>query len=123
MALQDRNEKIITLYESGMLIKDIAKEVGMAPNSVGVILKRLGVDRPSKPQKKLVEIDGDKVKTLYESGLSTSAIAERLSVTERMIADNLRSQGVKLDGRRRRYDGEGGTITKGGALQRIARRA
>ncbi len=113
--------EILRLYGEGMLLKNIAARVGLKPHSVGQILKRLGVDRPSKPQKKIVEIDETSVVEIWDRGWSVSAIAERFQVSDSTIRRIIISSGRVLDGRTR-YDGEGGSIHRGGAIQRIARR-
>lgn len=119
-----RDQIILDLFASGMLIKNIALKVGMAANSVGIVLKRHDIPRPAKPQKSWKDVDEDKVHEVWDSGLSTSAIAERFGVDRARIIKILKARGVDPDSvRRQRYDGEGGTIDRsGGAFARIARR-
>lgn len=121
MTPAERNQEIVRRYHAGELLKDIAKSVGLRPHSVGQILKRLGIERPAKPQRKRKAVDETIAVQLWDRGLSVSAIAERFAVSQRFVADILKASGRKLDGRQR-YDGEGGSIKRGGALQRVASR-
>jgi transposase len=119
-----RDEQIIALYAGGMLIKHIAAQVGMAPNSVGQVLKRLGVERPSKPQKKVKSYNPDDAVAMWDAGWSTSAIAERMRISQRRVAGILREAGRDIaSARRHRYDGHCNAIQRGGALQRMAAKA
>lgn len=122
--MTERDAKILEMYQAGELIKSIAASVGMAPNSVGQVLKRLGVERPGKPQKRIKQYDENLVIQLWDGGLSTSAIAERVKLSRVTVVGLLRLAGREVDAARRvRYDGEGGTIARGGnAFARIARR-
>lgn len=122
--MNPKHARIMELYGTGMLLKDIAADVGVAPNYVGVILKRLGVDRPSKPQKKRKSIDDADVVKLWDGGLSTSAIAERCGVPCPYVRSVLVRAGRDIKSvRRLRYDGRAGTAHRSGnAFARIARR-
>jgi len=118
------DEKMLRLYAAGVKIKDIAGEIGLAANTVGQRLKRLGVERPTKPQKRWYEFDDATAVELWDHGLSTSAIAERLGTSPERIGKALREAGRDIAGaRRQRYDGDGGTISRGQGLQRVASRA
>ena len=119
-----KSERIAELYRAGMMLKDIAVAVNMAPNSVGCVLKRMGFDRPSKPQKKWYNIDERAVVARWNDGLSTSAIAERYAVSAALVVKTLVRNGINVkSANRRRYDGEGNAMMRGGGLARIARRA
>lgn len=123
--IEQRNARIRTLYDSGMLLKHIAAEVGIAPNYVGVILKKMGVERPSKPQKARKYVDATAVRKAWDDGLSVSAIAERYSVSDHLVRNALKAQGIDLASmpRRRRFDGEAGHGGRSGnAFARMARR-
>lgn len=121
--IESRNARIRKLFDGGMLLKQIAVEVGMAPNSVGQILKRLGVERPSKPQKRWAgrESDDDKIKLLWSEGLCASQIAERIGVSRNAVSISLRALGLAdKSAPRHRYDGIGGI---GGGTRRSSGRA
>lgn len=120
--MNSRDEKIMKLYGDGMLIKRIAVEVGMAANSVGQVLKRLGVERPSKPQKKNNPVDDAKVVALWDDGLSVSAISERVGAGPAVVRSVLNAAGKDIKGARRvRYDGRAGNARmSGNAFARMA---
>lgn len=125
MTTDERYARIRQLYECGMLLKHIAADVGMAPNSVGVVLKKLGVERPSKPQKTLKHIDPMSIKGAWDNGLAVSAIAERYSISDASVRSILKTNGIDVGSLppRRRFDGEAGHGGRSGnAFARIARR-
>jgi DNA-binding NarL/FixJ family response regulator len=125
-----RDQRICELYEQGLLLKTIADRVGMAPNSIGTVLKKYGYERPAKPQKrvKLSDDAEELVAKLWNEGLCASQIAERLRVGQASVSIILTKLGLSsTNSPRHRYDGIGGIGSarreKSGALQRIARRA
>lgn len=122
----ERRARIARLYEGGMLIKDIAAEVGLAANTVGVIIKEMGYERPAKPQKRVKAVDdADQCAVLmWDQGYSTSAISERLRLCRASVRRALRDAGRDIySARRQRYDGVGGSARRSGnAFARIARR-
>jgi DNA-binding NarL/FixJ family response regulator len=90
--MNERDEKILALYHQGKMIKDIAAAVGMAPNSMPAILRRLGIERPTKPQKRWrgKPDQKQKIRELWDQGLHAIEIAERLSI-ERGTVDGILS--------------------------------
>jgi transposase-like protein len=125
--MSDSEAKIVELYRAGWLIKNIAAEVGLAPNTTGQILKRLGFERPGKPQR----LPGgrpdcsEQIKLLWEEGLCASQIKERLNVTRGIVDNTLTKLGVRVvDHPRHRYDGTGATggSGRGGFAANMARR-
>ena len=128
--MTDRDQNILRRYQAGAKIKDIAAEVGMAANSVGQVLKRLGVERPSKPQKRWQGRDDqtEQIIALWKHGLCVGQIAERTRNSEEVVGRILSEAGLRsMANPRHRYDGIGG-IGRGRsngrqALQRVARRA
>lgn len=122
--MTDRDARIAELYRSGMKIKDIAAEVAMAPNSVGVIIKRLGFERPSKPQKAWREYDDAAIIAMWDAGCATGTIADRYQTNLQTIRRILKQHGIDIaTARRTRFESEAGAVYKGGGLGRIARRA
>ena len=129
--VEARNALILKRYEEGLLIKDIAADVGMASNSIVGILRKMGVERPTKAQKRW---GGGKDYTtaildLWAKGLCASQIVERLQCGTAHVNTVLRTSGVRQgQAPRHRYDGIGGIARHygrrdRGALARIARRA
>lgn len=127
----ERDRKICKLYGQGLLLKDIAERVGINPSSVGQALKRLGHERPTKPQKSVkLPSKSDlepKIVEFWNHGLCCSQIAERLNASPSYIGSMLSKLGL-LDPKnpRQRYDGIGGigkpTRADKGAFARIASR-
>lgn len=121
-----RDDEIARLYASGKLIKEIATTVGMAPNSVGQALKRLGFSRPGKPQRKIKDVDHDVICRLWDHGLSTAAIAERVQASRQHVASILVDRGYDIKAaHRQRFDGVAGSASRrgsGNSFARIARR-
>lgn len=129
MDLAARNERILQLYRSGMLLKEIASEVDLKPHTVGGILKKLGVERPSKPQKRWNgrPDTSEKIADLWEHGLCASQIAERIGMSQCSVSQELTRMGLtSAKTPRHRYDGIGGIGGRGradkGAFARMARR-
>ena len=106
--MTERDSKILALYSEGRLIKDIAIAAGLAPNTIGNILRRNGVERPTKPQKmpRGAEKIDDRAVALWRQGLCVTQIAERMACSVAKVANILSSRHL-LDksARRNRYDG------------------
>lgn len=129
MTVDERNALILSRYNAGAKIKDIATEVGMAANSIGYVLKNLGVDRPGKPQKRWNDRADPTpaIKRLWAEGLCASQIGERLQIAPATVGAELTKLGLRsTESPRHRYDGIGGIGGRGksdrGAFARIARR-
>ncbi len=123
--MTDRDTKILELYQSGLLIKAIAAEVGMAPNSIGSILKRLGVTRPTKPQKRWRGRPDDEniICELWKQGLCVSQISERLGTSFPVINRILSAKKIRTGPPRHRYDSAvGGGSGKDGFAGNMARK-
>lgn len=110
----DRDAKILDLYREGKMMKEIAAEVGMAANSIVSVLRRLGIERPTKPQKRWRDRpdDIDDVKALWNEGLCASQIAERLGRSQNTVQTILTSLKIRdAQHPRHRYD----SATPGGS--------
>jgi hypothetical protein len=110
----ERDAKILRLYNEGRKVEDIAVAVDMASNSVGRILRGLGIKRPSKPQKRWGgrEDKTKKIVALWDQGLCASQIAERLAETMPTVNYALRKSGIRRRQQpRHRYD----SATPGGS--------
>ena len=121
-----KDDEIKRLYGEGKLIKEIAGLVGLAPNSVGQALRRMGFERPGKPQPKRHNIDERDVCRLWDHGLSTSAIAERMRISQKYVGAILVKRGYDIaSAHRMRSDYVAGSASRrgsGSAFARIARR-
>lgn len=114
----DRDTEVLRLYRDGKMMKEIAAAVGMAPNSIVGILRRLGIERPSKPQKRWrgKEDDTDQIAALWDQGLCLTQIAERLSCRVSHVNSVLIALKVRAgQSPRHRYDASapGGSGRKG----------
>ncbi len=88
-------------------MKEIASAVGMAPNSIVHVLRRHGIERPTKPQKRWRDRPDDtaKIHALWNEGLCASQIAERIGMSLQVVGGVL--DAAKLRSRehpRQRYD-------------------
>lgn len=85
--------KVRSLYESGMSMGQVGKEMGIAHSRVSVIMKHLGAKTRSRTEAlfnrkhgKVIYIDEDKVKTMYvDSKMSLTEIAKGLGVSPMFI--------------------------------------
>lgn len=102
-----RDAEILRLYHDGALLKDIAKAVGVAPNTISVILPRLGIARPTKLQKRWRDRPDEtsKILALWESGLCVSQIAERIGGNWHSVENVIKRLKCRKPGTiRHRYD-------------------
>ena len=123
--MSERDATILKLYQSGLLIKDIAREVGMAPNSLVGILRRLGVERPAKPQRRWRNAPDltKEIAELWGLGLCASQIKERLSCSQSVVDNTLTKLKVRTSSPRVRYDSAaGGGSGRSGFAAAMARK-
>lgn len=121
-----RDAEIVRMAAEGMLMKDIAVALGITPNYPGAILKRMGVERPSKPQRRPRDaVDPGAIAKLWRSGLAVSAIAEALRMPTATVHRVLLKTGARSKGSamRTRYDvGADGGSGRSGFAGNMARR-
>ena len=107
-------------------MKDIAVRVGMAANSIVVVLRRNGIDRPAKPQTRWRGAPDRSVDiiALWEKGLCVTQIAERIGVSKYTVDNAIRASGVRKGKPARfRYDSAvGGGSGASGFAGSMARR-
>ena len=104
----ERDAEILRLYHEGKMVKEIARAVGMAPNSMVGILRRLGIERPSKPQRLWHDRPDltEEIGALWKAGLCATQIRERLSTTQGIVDAALLKLGLRSkNAPRHRYDG------------------
>lgn len=114
MTEETRDQKILRLYGEGLLLKNIATQVGLSSHYIGVILRKHGIERPPKPQRRPGggADPTPKVIELWGQGLCATQIAERLSITRRVVDLILRVAKVRAGkSPRHRYD----SATPGGS--------
>lgn len=77
---KERDKRIIELYESGMTVPEIAKEIGkLSPENCRNILKRAGVYK-GRPN-----VDDGKIKALHRAGWPVKEIAGEMKLTEGQV--------------------------------------
>lgn len=126
--MSDLDIRIVELHRSGLRPVEIEAETGMSRQMIVATLQRLG-EKTRKPEESYHNRGHktDKARALWEQGLSTSAIAERLGIAQATVIKMLTIAGIDLmaDGKRTRYNGVPGFVGRpgsGGAFARFARR-
>lgn len=125
--MSERDQRILEMFNAGRMLKEIGPIVGLAPHSVGKILARLGVPRPTKPQRRWAGKPNrdEEIKALWSHGLCATQICERLSETRRCVDAAIRRLGLAdRASPRQRYDGTGavGGSGRSGFAANAARR-
>jgi len=82
-----RDEKIVARYKAGMDINQLAKEFGLTPNGLFLVLKRSGIkaDRPRGRKRE----NREKVQQLYKAGLSPKQIAKETGISIASVYNNI----------------------------------
>lgn len=110
------------MYLSGMTLREVAKAAGMSPVTVLKRLKAAGVERRNAGNQSSEQLkDSEWLKAKYESGLSTTQIAEEIGSTSSNVSRYLKLHGIKArptgsvkgwkmseDGRKRVSEGKKG---------------
>lgn len=84
---EEQIQKLCVDYEKGKKIRFLAKKLGLSEEKVRIILKSRGIKATNT--NKLMPSKIRKIKSLYEKGVSATAIAELLSINERTIRYHL----------------------------------
>jgi hypothetical protein len=97
------NNKLITMYQSGMTCQSISDETGIPMTSVWYRLKKLGVEmKPTgtrmkgKPNHSSRKFDWNEAKELYLKGLNATEISKKLGVSISAIIRSLKAQQVLI---------------------------
>lgn len=95
-----QNEEIVKLYEGGMRVADIAREIGTSEWTIHHRLNRMGVERrpTSLSPAQLLE-----AKRLYESGETIRQIRLKIGFSDATIKKALIEAGVEVQDRRRKH--------------------
>ncbi|MCK9279263.1 MAG: HNH endonuclease [Melioribacteraceae bacterium] len=91
----DKNEKekkIIDLYKTGTIIKNIVKELSISETTIWRILKKNNVER----DRINIKLNADEVSGLYLSGKSAKFIGNVYNISEPVILRILRDNGIKI---------------------------
>lgn len=90
--LEQYKDKIITLYVSGMLQKDIAKMFSTSKSSIGRFLRSNGVFGRTK----LTQDDKDNIIRLYQCNNTTDQIANKYHISNKTVSEILHLSGVRI---------------------------
>ncbi|WP_052318964.1 helix-turn-helix domain-containing protein [Streptomyces pluripotens] len=86
-------QELVTAYEVGATVYQLADRFGIERRTVSKILKRQGV---ATRWQRLSEADVDEAERLYAKGLSLARVAERLDVAADTVRLRLLKRGVKM---------------------------
>ena len=89
-------EEIISEYEAGMTIYQIADKYGISSSTIQYRLKKNGVKLRPRGGKKRIDLPMEEIISEYESGLSTYQLGEKYGVDDSTIYKRLKENGVKL---------------------------
>jgi transposase len=81
-------KKIIALYNQNVLLKKIAQELNLSPNTVSITLKRNNIEVINFYQnhKKINENDKKEILNLYQNGLLMREIAPKFNISESSVS-------------------------------------
>ncbi|WP_164515408.1 hypothetical protein [Microbacterium sp. 10M-3C3] len=88
-----QNEEIVKLYEGGMRVADIAREIGTTEWTIHHRLKRLGVERRPRG---MSACEVDEARQLYESGESLRKLSLKFGFNDKTIKKALLAAQVQL---------------------------
>ncbi|MFQ6143298.1 hypothetical protein ACLMNJ_09470 [Streptomyces seoulensis] len=86
-------EELVTAYEAGSTLRQLAERFKIERRTVSKILKRQGV---ATRWRRLTEADIDKAEHLYAQGWSSARIADLLKVDPETVRLRLRKRGVQM---------------------------
>lgn len=90
---QDQIERLISTYQAGATVYDVAAQFGIARQTVSGILKHHGV--PLRRQGLSPE-QIDQASRLYHSGWSLARIGDHLGADAEIVRQRLRQRGVRM---------------------------
>lgn len=73
--------KVIEMSESGMMTKDIAKELGIDKYTVSRILDKKGARKHKKPLRNREDIDYESLEKDYYSQITINSICEKYGIS------------------------------------------
>jgi hypothetical protein len=91
---KDEIKQIISGYQNGATVYELAAQLGRHRNTISKVLKRNGI----RPTIKL-DIDVQAITTLYNNGCKIADIAKRFKVSDEAIRRRLIKNGVKMRAR------------------------
>ena len=87
-------EEIISYYESGMALIQLAEKYGVSKNIINNRLRENGVElRPSRSK---IKLPIEEIISYYQSGMTLIQLAEKYGVNHNVIHNRLRENGVEL---------------------------
>jgi predicted transcriptional regulator len=88
---KDEIKQIISGYQNGATVYELAAQLGRHRNTISKVLKRNGI-RPTIE----LDIDIQTITTLYNNGCKIADIAQRFNVSDEAIRRRLLENGVKM---------------------------
>ena len=101
---QDMYEDIRVLYNSGVKVKDIADKYSVSVGTICTVFKKAGIPKRKNRNVKhsrFTNEDIEKMKRMYESGISCPKIGEIYHIDKSHVARLLKSIGVTIKDRRK----------------------
>ena len=94
-SLEQNREQIIVLYNDGVSISAIGRRLGICRNSIGVFLRKQGIDTADFGRHARKNLNSDQIRDMYESGISASKIAKKLNSSRSTIMKRIREMGLE----------------------------
>lgn len=82
------------MYLDGMNTVEIARELGINPATVSRTLKRRGIQTRPANIRRITVIDDDRLRRLYDAGLSAGRIADVMQIERHVIDRRFRQLGL-----------------------------
>ena len=98
-ALIDHAVKLI--FTDGMMLKDVAVQVGVSKDALSKHIRRRGLDIPKtgrQPPNYRHDLSNDLLISLYESGISEFELSKRFNISRGAIRNRLLNGGVHIRG-------------------------
>lgn len=89
----DQVQALITAYQAGALIKELASQFSIERRTVSEILARAGIERRRRG---LAEAQIDEAIELYAQGVSLAKVGRQLGVDGETVRQQLLKRGVKM---------------------------
>jgi len=94
-------QKVLEMYQGGMGSMQVAEKLGIAKATVCAVVRRLGGKvRTNSEAKGITSEIEQKVFEMYQSGMRSRQVAEKLEINRQSVCDIVRRLGGKIRGDR-----------------------
>ncbi len=100
---QEREAKIVQLYQDGTRPSAIAKELKVGENTVQRVLDRNGIERSGPTYRRIKSYQQVEIGNRYESGENPTQLAEEFGISLTTLREIVRERGAKVNNRGGRY--------------------